>query len=147
MNLVPFRRANGGTLRRLHDEMDGLFNRFFDWDPQAGDRGWMPALDLAEREDALVVKAELPGMSKDDIDISVQGNVLTISGEKKDSTEEKKDEYYHVERRHGYFRRDITLSSEVDAEKIEATYHDGVLTVTLPKSEQAKPRRIEVKNS
>ncbi len=148
MNLVPFRRSNTNTLSRLHNEMDRVFDRFLDWDwpGNGGERGWLPALDLAEREDALLVKAELPGMKAENIDISVTGNVLTLSGEKKDDVEEQKDSYYHVERRHGYFRREITLPSDVDADRIDASYTDGVLTITLPKAESAKPRRIEVKS-
>jgi HSP20 family protein len=148
------RRRDGGQLLgapfgRLHDEMDALFNRFFgsEWPVEAFRSGaWWPAMDIAERENDVLVKAELPGMKADDIEISVQGNVLTISGEKKESTEDKRENYYHAERRYGSFRREVNLSSAVDVDKIKAEYHDGILTVTLPKTEQAKPKKISVKS-
>ncbi len=149
------RRRNGGRdllaspLGRLHDEMDTLFNRFFgpDWGFEPLRTGyWLPALDIAERENELLVKVELPGMKVEDFDIQVQGNILTISGEKKESKEDKDENYYHAERRYGSFRREVTLSSEVDVEHINAEYKDGVLTVRLPKTEQSKPKKISVKS-
>ncbi len=147
MAIVRRRSEGGGPLARLQDEMNDLFGRFFgDW-PLTGPRmgSWWPALDVAEREDAVVVKADLPGMKSDEIDISVHDNMLTISGEKKESKEDKGEEYYHVERSYGSFRRELTLPAGVDAEKVQASYRDGVLTVTLPKTEQAKPKRIQIK--
>ena len=147
------RRRKGETptspITRLQDEMNDLFGRFFSpewpWEPmRAG--GWWPTLDVADKDDAVVVKVDVPGMKAQDIDISVHGNTLTISGERKDVREEKDgDNYYHCERRSGTFRRDISLPSVVEADKIEAQYRDGVLTVTMPKTEQAKPKRIAVK--
>ena len=89
---------------------------------------------------------QVPGLKPEDIQISVQGNLLTISGEKKKSVEEKKESHHHVERRYGTFRREITLSSAVDPEKIQAEYHEGVLTVTMPKTQLAKPKRVPVKS-
>ncbi len=146
MNIVPTRATRATGLARMRDEMDSLFRRFLDdFETPLWGGSWLPALDVAERDDAFLVKAELPGMKNDDIDISVQGNVLSISGEKKESAEEKDKNYYHVERRFGSFRRDVTLPAGVDANKIEADYRDGVLTVVLPKSESAKPRRIKIK--
>lgn len=142
-------RQQGAPLARFQDEMNDLFGRFFeDW-PLAGlsrNGSWFPALDIAEREDAVVVKAEIPGMKREDLDISVQDNHLTLSGEKKESEEHTEGEYYHSERRYGTFRREIPLPRGVDADNVEATYQDGVLTVTLPKSEEAKPRKIEIKS-
>lgn len=134
-------------MAQLQDEMSDVFGRFFeDW-PLAGPRhgAWWPVLDVAEQENAFVVKVELPGMKSEDIDISVHDNLLTISGEKKESMEQKSENCYHVERRYGSFRREIALPSGIDADKVQASCHDGVLTVTVPKSEQAKPKRIEVK--
>jgi HSP20 family protein len=127
--------------------MNDLFGRFFgDWGmaPLSGTGTWFPALDLAEKDDAFVVKAELPGIKPDEIDISVQGNTLTLSSEKTESSEDSGENYYHTERRYGAFRRDVTLPAEVNAEKIEASHRDGVLTITLPKSEQAKPKKIKI---
>jgi HSP20 family protein len=136
-------------MARLQDEMGDLFGRFFNlgwpWEgTQAG--AWWPTLDIEETNDSLVARVDLPGMKSEDIDISVQGNTLTISGERKDVRENDDGKYYHYERRSGSFRRDIPLSSEVQADKIDAQYRDGVVTVTMPKSEQAKAKRIQVKN-
>jgi HSP20 family protein len=143
---VRKREREQGALARLHNEMDDLFRGFFhDWDLPALGRGRWPALDIAETENELVVKAEVPGCKAEDIDISIHGNMLTISGEKKEEKEEKKKDYYHVERSYGSFKRDLTLGSDVDPAKIEATCKDGVLTVTLPKSEKAKPTKIKIK--
>ena len=133
-------------LDRIPSAFDELVTRFFGSPdlPVFGGGSWYPALDIAEQDDGVVVKAELPGLKAEDIDLSVDGNSLTISGEKKDCSEEKDGSYYHVERQYGTFQRTITLPSEVDSDKIKATYNGGVLTVHLPKSESAKPRRIRV---
>ena len=144
MALIPYRRR-GATLTRLQDEMSELFGRFFGGWEEPFVAGWTPALDVAEREDAIVVKAELPGLTVEDIDISAEAKTLTVSGEKKEQAEQKGENYHHVERRYGSFRRSVALPSTVDPTKIEATYRDGVLTVTLPKSEAAKPKKIKVK--
>jgi HSP20 family protein len=143
---VRKRERERSALARLHDEMDDLFRGFFqDWELPVWGRGRWPTLDIAETENELVVKAEVPGCKAEGIDISVSGNTLTISGEKKEEEETKKKGYYHVERSYGSFRRDVTLESEVDPAKIEAECKDGVLTITLPRSEQAKPTKIKVK--
>jgi HSP20 family protein len=143
MNLM--RRRNG--LNRLQDEMNDVFGRFFqDWGGGTYVREWAPELDLSEKEDALLVRAEMPGLESDDINISVENNVLTISGEKRDHRKDEGENYYHVERRYGTFRRDITLPANIDPDKIEAEYTNGVLTIHLPKSEQSKPKRIAVKS-
>jgi HSP20 family protein len=151
LDIVRRKKGEAATspIVRLQDEMNDLFGRFFnlDW-PWETTRpgGWWPTLDVADKDDAVVVKVDVPGMKAQDIDISVQGNTLTITGERKDVREEKDgDNYYHCERRSGSFRRDITLPTTVEADKIEAQYRDGVLTVTMPKTEQAKPKRIAVK--
>jgi len=126
--------------------MDELMHRFLgDWSGDAGQVGWLPALDIAEEADSYVIKAELPGVQNEDIDISVHGNRLTLSGEKKSESEQEEKNVYHVERRYGAFRRVITLPSDIDADKIDARCTDGVLSLKLPKSEKAKPKRIEVK--
>ncbi len=144
MNLMRYRPQRGGLVS-LHDAVDDVFNRFFeDWGDSPMTR-WVPALDLCEREDAVVVRAEMPGMGAEDIDLSVHGDTLTISGEKNERKEDEKDNVYHTERRYGRFQRSVTLPMTVDAGRIEATFKNGVLVVTLPKSEQAKPRKIEVK--
>ncbi len=104
----------------------------------------MPAVDVFEKEDKFVVKAELPGMKEDNIDVSVVGDTLSIKGEKKTETEVKNEDYYRCERSYGTFYRSIPLPSNVDVDKIEASFDDGVLEVNLPKSAKVKPKKISV---
>ena len=106
--------------------------------------GWAPAIEVFEREDKFVVKAELPGMKEDDIDISVVGDTLTIKGERKAESEVKEEDYYCCERSYGSFSRSITVPSNVNAKRIEASYEDGVLEVSLPKAPEVKPKKISV---
>ncbi|MBM2839971.1 MAG: Heat shock protein, Hsp20 family [Bacteroidetes bacterium] len=114
-------------------------------DGSFGTSVWTPAVDVAENENEVQVKVELPGVSKDDVKITMQENILTIRGEKKQEKETKNSEYHRVERSYGSFQRSFTLPTNVKHDKIEASYNDGVLTVTLPKAEEAKPKQIEVK--
>ena len=107
--------------------------------------GWAPAVDLYESKDHMVVKAELPGMNKDEIEISLHEGVLTLSGERKEEKKEDGAETHRLERFLGRFQRTLTLPSPVDVDKVKATYEEGILTVTLPKSEAAKPKQIQVK--
>jgi HSP20 family protein len=150
LDLVKRRGGHSAVapVTHLQEEMNELFDRLFnaDWLGQERPTGWWPAMDLAERGDAIIVKAEVPGLKAEDIEISVEGNVLTISGEKKEAQEEKGENYYHCERRYGTFRRSVNLSQAVQVDQIKAEYHEGILTVTMPKSEQAKSKRIEVKS-
>ena len=147
MDLVPFRRRQGTGLARLQDEINDLFGRLFgDWSsPMLAQGTYWPALDVVEVEDSVTVKAELPGMKPDDINVSVQGNTLSITGEKKEETEEKKEGYYHSERRFARFRRDLLLPADVDSEKVDAAYKEGLLTITMPKTEAAKAKAVKVK--
>ena len=146
MALVHIHRRNRNGLTGLHGDIDDLFDSFFRGldRPFAGYKVW-PAIDVAEEEDAIVVRAEIPGCKAEDIDISVYGNTLTISGEKKLSEEKKEKGYYHVESTYGSFRRELTLPTDVDRDKIDATCKDGVLSITLPKAEKAKTVKIKVK--
>ena len=148
MTLVPVkkRERGRGELTRLHEEMDDLFRSYFEpcAAPVWGHRHW-PAIDIGETDDAFMVKAEVPGCKAEDIEISVHGNMLTISGEKKQESQEKEKGYYHMERSYGSFRREFNLASDVDPEKIEATCKNGVLSIKLPKTEKAKPIKVEVK--
>jgi HSP20 family protein len=148
MALVPVRKKEreGSGLARLHREMDDLLRGFFeDWDVPFWSHGRLPAIDVGETENEFTVKAEVPGCKAKDIDISVHGNMLTISGEKKEEEEQKQKGYYHVERSYGSFRRELNLPSEVDPDKIDAVCKDGLLTITLPKSEKAKSLKVKVK--
>lgn len=127
-------------------EMTQLQNRFDRLFEAVGGReeSWLPAVDVFDTQDAVVLKAELAGMDPNDIQIEVEDNVLTIKGERK--FEEKIDEerYYRVERRFGSFQRSLALPQGVKTDEIEASYDEGILTVTVPKAEQEKPKRIEV---
>lgn len=142
---APFRgRRRTTPLMHLQDAVSSLFDDLLSW--PAADRGWAPALEVSEQEDSIIVKAELPGVKPDEIELSVEDSVLTISGRKKEEVTEEGEGHYHCERRYGMFRRTIPLPASVDAEKIEATSKDGVLTITLPKAETGKRRRIEIKS-
>jgi HSP20 family protein len=140
------RRQHDGELGRLRSEMNDLFNGFFrgmDW-PWASERAW-PAIDVAEKDDAIVVRAEVPGCKPDDIEVSIHGRTLTVSGQKEETKEQKEKGYYHSESVYGSFRRDVDLPAEVDQSKVEATCKNGVLSITLPKTEQVKPVKIQIK--
>lgn len=133
-------------LFRLHNEMNRLFETFADDLPQVRPygAGW-PALNTWEDGDHAYLEAELPGLTMDDIEVYVLGNELTISGERKFEEPKAGEASWHRrERSHGRFSRSVTLPWEIDAEKVEATLHDGVLTVRLPKAESAKPRKVKV---
>lgn len=135
-----------GRLTSLRDEIDRLFDLSC---PglvrEAGIfGGWAPALDLAQDKETVTVKVELPGMKKDEIEISLHEGVLSISGERKREEEKTEGETFRSERFFGRFQRSVALPTAVDATKVKASYKDGVLTVTLPKAEEAKPKQIEV---
>ena len=143
--LTPWKPARElSTLRR---EMDRLFEDFLGergtFFPEAGN--WVPAVDVSETDDNILVKAELPGMDTKDIDVSVQGDILVIKGEKKEEKETKEENFHRIERRRGTFARSIKIPVPVDADNIKAKYDKGVLTVTLPKKEESKAKQIEVK--
>jgi HSP20 family protein len=131
-------------LTRLRDEIDRLFVRQPDFAVSDLFGGWMPAVDLLEDKDKLTVKAELPGFKREDLNVSVHEDNLIISGERRCEDEQKEGEFYRCERYYGKFHRSIPLPASVDAGKIEAKYRDGVLTMTLPKTEKAKAKQIEV---
>lgn len=134
----PFRE-----LEEWERRFDDLFGRPL-WRLPVEERGWMPAVDVFEKEDRFVVKAELPGMKEEDIDVSVVGDTLSIKGEKKTEAEIKDEDYYRCERSYGSFYRSIPIPSNVDANKIEASFEDGILEVALPKSAKVKPKKIAV---
>jgi HSP20 family protein len=135
-----------GELTSLRREMDRLLERFFGEAPGPGLYGgtWEPRLDMAETKDMLTIKAELPGLESKDLDVSVSGDVLTIKGEKKQETEEKDEQRHIVERRYGAFVRMVRLPTSVAQGKIKASFKNGVLTINLPKTEEAKPQAIPV---
>ncbi len=128
----------------LRDDMDRFFETFFGQHPEDREGFWTPILDIEESNGNIVVKAEIPGMEKDEIKVSVRNNMLSISGERKQEIETKDKTFHRIERSYGKFSRTITLPSEVDADKIKAAYKDGVLNIILPKPESMKPKQIEV---
>lgn len=131
--------------------MGRLFNEAFNdfLAPVAGseevaDRSWMPAVDVLESDNELRLTAELPGLTRDDVSITLENNVLTISGERKFEKESEKDNYHRIERAYGRFSRSFTLPAHVSVDDVKADFRDGVLQVTLPKAAEARPRRIEI---
>jgi HSP20 family protein len=127
----------------LRDEIDRFFEAPLS---RTGEfLGWTPAFDVYEEKDNFVVKAELPGMKKEDINVSLHDGTLIISGERKGETKGEEAEVYRSERYFGKFQRAVALPATVATDKVNAEYKDGILTITLPKSEEAKPRQIEVK--
>lgn len=130
----------------IQREMNRLFDSFFRNDEVGtGMSMWSPAVDILERDVEYEVRMELPGVRKDDVKITIENNVLTIRGEKKQESNEEEKGYRRVERSYGSFQRSFTLPTSVRPEKIDATVADGVLTVRLPKAEEARPKEIEVK--
>jgi len=126
--------------------MGDLFGDFFGEESDGwGMRMLSPPLDISETDTEVRVRLDLPGVEAKEIDIQVNGNQLTIAGERKEEKEEKGETFHRVERRAGRFSRSFTLPCGVDENKVDATYHDGVLSVTLPKTEESKSRRITVK--
>jgi HSP20 family protein len=106
---------------------------------------WAPALDISERKDAYLVTVELPGVEADDLEITLEDGLLTIQGERQFTSESSEQQFHRVERRYGAFRRSITLPTQVQAEQIEASFDNGVLQIVVPKMEEAKPKRIQVR--
>ena len=140
----PFR-----DLRSLQEEVNRLFtgNMARTFDDEGIARGsWSPNVDIYENKDQIVLEAELPGMKREDFDLSVENNVVTLRGERHFEKKDESDNYHRVERAYGSFTRSFTLPNTVSAEDATAEYNNGVLRVTLPKREETKARRIEVKS-
>jgi HSP20 family protein len=129
----------------LQDQINRLFNETFDRSSQEGSlTTWAPAVDIFETEHELVVKADLPDVKPEDLDIRVENNILTIRGERKFEKKVTEDKYLRVERSYGSFSRSFSLANTVNTEAIKADYKDGVLTLSIPKREEAKPKQIKV---
>jgi HSP20 family protein len=145
MTLVKF---NPNTdLFRLQRSMNRVFDGFFgdrDYDNRATQCDWMPAVDITETENEITIKADVPGMTREDVKVIVHENVLTLKGERKSETKEEKTNYYRVERTCGSFYRSFSLPSMVNSGKIKANYVNGVLEISLPKVEEAKPKEIAI---
>lgn len=139
---TPFR-----DLMDIQNEVNRLFNTYATGSSQSRESGqviWQPLVDIAETEDEITVTAEIPGMNKEDVKISIQDNVLSLKGEKKRETEEKAANLHRVERLYGSFERAFSLPSTVQTDKVMAEYKDGLLTIRLPKAEDAKPKEIDI---
>jgi HSP20 family protein len=134
----------------LQNEMNRLFNTVFDAPAAGGGNGgqamrrWMPAMDLLETDDHFVLRADLPGMTQEDVSIELEDTTLTVSGQRKAEHEERREGAYRVERAFGSFSRALTLPQGVDPESVTASFDNGVLEVRVPKPEQRKPKRITI---
>jgi HSP20 family protein len=148
MRLVPYVRRSESP-SRIWPETSRFFEDFFNDFPFGvsnlrNREEWLPAVDILERDGNLLLRAELPGVDEKEIDLKVEGNVLTLKGEKKLEKDENKDNYHRIERFHGSFCRSFTLPDTVDRDKIKADYKNGILTVTIPQKPEVKPREIPV---
>jgi len=149
MALIKWRGKEWDPFRELLD-LEREMNRFFDTsfeilpDKIAKEGIWSPSLDIIEDKDNLTIKVDLPGVKQQDIDISISGNVLTLKGERKREEEYKDKNYHRVERFYGAFQRSFSLPPYADTSKVKASYKDGVLEITIPKTEEAKPKQIKV---
>jgi HSP20 family protein len=135
----PFRGVS-----TLQQQINRLFNETFDRSEEGNLTAWAPAVDIYETEHELVVKGDLPDVKPEDLDIRVENNILTIRGERKFEKKVAEDKYLRVERSYGSFSRSFSLANTVNTEAIKADYRDGVLTLTIPKREEAKPKQIKV---
>jgi HSP20 family protein len=133
-------------LDTLQGEVNRLFDTFFGGAGNGGDRArrWVPAMDLVETEDALVLRADLPGLDRDDVSIEVKDRVLTVSGKREAEQSDKAGGYYRVERAFGSFSRSLALPDGVDADQVKASFDKGVLEVTIPKPAEKQPHRVEI---
>lgn len=138
----PFRDllANRDPFNRLFNES---FSRFFG-DDELSTRPWAPAVDIYETPEDLVLKAELPGVNPNDLEVRVEDSTLYLKGQRKFESEVKEDNYHRIERAYGTFARTFALPNSIQSDKVSAEYKDGVLTLTLPKREEAKPKTIKV---
>ena len=151
MSLIRWNRAEYNPFRELLDiqkEVNRLLDTSLDRSTKKGqtlaEATWSPSVDVYDNKDKLVIKADLPGLTQKDIDISVDSDILRIKGEKKKESEVKEDNYYRLERDYGYFERSFSLPANVDSAQIKASYKDGVLKVILPKGEEKKTKQVKI---
>jgi HSP20 family protein len=128
----------------LQNEVNRVFDAFFGSGPGTRVRRWVPAMDLVETDEHLVLRADLPGLTSDDVELEVKDGVLTVSGERKAEHQENSEGFYRVERAFGRFSRSLTIPDGVDAEQINADFNDGVLEVRIPKPAERQPHRISI---
>lgn len=134
------------SMMRPFRDMEDMFNRFFpEWPRREEHGGWNPSIDMVDRQDEVVLRADLPGMEQKDIDVTVQDGMITIRGERKEEREEKDKDFYCCERTFGAFSRSLALPPSVEPEGVKATFKNGILEVHLPKTREAKGRKVEIK--
>jgi HSP20 family protein len=145
MNYLRYDRDPFEALMRLQDDFNSQLN------PRAGQprehvstRVWSPTVDVYEDKDAIVIKADLPGVKQDDIDIELNGETLTIRGERKFEDEERRENYVRIERQYGTFQRSFTIGIPVEGDQVRATFRNGILELTIPKAESNKPKKVQV---
>ena len=135
-------------LLSIREEMNRLFDSFFSGVPESRssllEGEWAPSIDVAETDEEVVITAELPGVKQDDVDITITDDILTLKGEKKEEKEVNEKNYHRIERCYGSFQRSIRLPVGVQADKVKASYKDGVLRIVAPKIEEAKPKQIKI---
>lgn len=136
----------------FRNRLDRMFNQMLQdvWGAQVPSEGvasrtWLPAVDIREKNDALMFAMELPGLTKENLEITLENNVLTIAGERKFEKETKGEEFHRLERSYGHFSRSFTLPTGVRTDKVEANFEHGVLNIVLPKEENAKPKKISIR--
>ncbi len=145
MELTPWKPFR--ELSSLRRDLDTLWDKFFGETsfPRLREREWVPAVDVSQTEENVIVQAEVPGFEAKDIDVSVSGDVLTIKGEKEEEKEEKEEQYHSKEIYSSSFQRSTVLPAEVQSDKVDATFKNGVLKIVLPKAEETKTKKIEIK--
>jgi len=150
MSLIPWRSRDEETLSPVLRSFDQLFEDLLEnfWEPQRFSRSMArilrPAMDVAENENAYMIRIDLPGMKPEDVNIELEGDLLTISGEMGDTVEKEGDRYHYRERHYGSFKRSLRLPNIIDTEQADAKFENGVLTLTLPKRPEARPKRISI---
>lgn len=131
--------------REINRVFDSFFRTGVQTDTDLAPSAWSPATDVVEHDNQFVVKVELPGLRKEDVNLTLEDNILTVRGEKRLENEEKESNYHRVERSYGAFQRCFTLGQAVEGDKIDASFKDGILTITVPKAEEAKQKQIDIK--
>ena len=144
-NVIRYERDPFESLLRLQDEVNRALNpRAAQPREHVSQRVWAPTVDVFEDSDKIVIKADLPGIRQEDIDIEMTGDTLTLKGERKFEDEEKRDGYVRVERQYGAFQRSFTIGIPVESANVSATYRNGILELTIPKAEATKPKKVQV---
>jgi len=148
-DVLPWKRNKKNNANKYRREMDNMYDQFFgpDFLPSTflfRKNKWIPNIDISEGKKEITVKAEVPGIEASDFDISLDGRILTIKGEKKDEQKENEETYYRVERSYGYFSRTIELPAEVDPKKVEASYKRGILKIKIRKTKSSETKRIQI---